>query len=137
MRYDIILHIDFDSSEALRLGFHQAFNYRKEAQLHKHGLTAQDIAERAGFVSLEDVDTFRVVMVVNGPAVHQLVKENEALYAEAKEAVAGGLTILAGACAMEDYGVEAGELWDIVEVVPSVTLEIVKLQHEGYTYIKV
>jgi intracellular sulfur oxidation DsrE/DsrF family protein len=38
---------------------------------------------------------------------------------------------------MEDYGVEAGDLWDIVEVVPSVTLEILKLQHEGYAYIKV
>lgn len=137
MKYDTVLHVNFDSPEALKLGFLQAAAYKDEAIRHKHGLTAQEIAARAGFVSLEDIDVCDVVMVVDGPAVQKLAMTHGDLLQAAQEAVEGRLRIAVDAVSLEYYGVSREELWPFVEVVPSSILELIRLQHEGYAYIKV
>ena len=76
-------------------------------------------------------------MVVNGPAVQQLVKENTELLAKAQKAVDNGLKIHAGQFALDSYHIEKERLWPFVEVVPSATLDLVQLQHAGFAYMKV
>ena len=56
---------------------------------------------------------------------------------QAQEAVANGLKIHVGQCAMNSYHVEKDMLWSFVEVVPSATLDLVQLQNAGFAYMKV
>ena len=137
MKYDVILHVDQDSADTFKQGLRQAMDYREEAVRHRHSMTAQEIAARAGFASLEDTDVFEVVMMVDGPAVRQLTAERSDLLSAAKEAAAGGLRIMVDASSLDHHGIDRGKLWPIAEVVRSSTLELIKLQHAGYTYIKV
>ena len=137
MKFDLLLHVDTDDAEVFSLAFSQAASYRNEAALKHHSISAQDIALDAAFISLEEVDTFNMVMVVNGAAVKQLTRDNTALLAQAKEAAANGLRLHVGQCALDRHGLTRQQIWDMAEVVPSATLDLVRLQHEGYAYIKV
>jgi intracellular sulfur oxidation DsrE/DsrF family protein len=137
MKFNLLLHVDADDAAVFSLAFSQAASYRKEALLRHHSISAQDIALDAAFISLEDLDTFKMVMVVNGAAVKQLVRENTGLLAKAKEAAANGLRLHVGQCALDRHGLAKEQIWDMAEVVPSATLDMVQLQHEGYAYIKV
>ncbi len=137
MKYDLLIHVNTNDPEVFKLAFSQAANYKKEALLKRHKISAVDFATKAGFMALEEVETFKLVMVVNGPAVKQLVKENSELLGKAQEAVANGLKIHAGQCAMHSYKLEKDMLWSFVEVVPSATLDIVQLENSGFAYMKV
>ena len=75
--------------------------------------------------------------MVNGAAVKQLVRNNTELLAKAEEAAANGLRLHVGQCALDRHGLTKAQIWDMAEVVPSATLDMVQLQHEGYAYIKV
>lgn len=88
-------------------------------------------------MALEGEAPFKLIMVVNGPAVQQLVKENTELMEVAQQAIANGLKIHVGQCAMNSHHLEKDMLWPFVEVVPSATLELVQLQDAGFSYIKV
>ena len=137
MKFDLVIHVNADNPEVFKLAFSQAANYKKEAMLKRHKISALDIAAKAGFTALSEVETFKLVMVVNGPAVQQLVKENTELLARAQDAVANGLKIHVGQCAMNAYHIEKSMLWSFVEVVPSATLDLVQLQNSGFAYMKV
>ncbi len=137
MKFDLLLHVDADDPAVFSLAFSQAASYRKEALLKHHSISAQDIAIEAAFVSLEDFETFSMVMVVNGAAVKQLVRNNTELLAKAEEAAANGLRLHVGQCALDRHGLTKAQIWDMAEVVPSATLDMVQLQREGYAYIKV
>ena len=137
MKYDLILHVNVNDADVFKLAFSQAAAYRKQALLKKHQISALDIAAEAGFGAIETFEGFKIVMVVNGAGVQQLVKENTDLLAKAQEAVANGLKIHVGQCSMDAYKVEKSQLWSFIEVVPSATLDMVTLQNEGFSYIKV
>ena len=137
MKFDLVIHVNANDPNVFSLAFSQAANYKKEALLKRHKISPQDIAAKAGFMALEEPETFKLVMVVNGPAVQQLVKENTELLGKAQNAVANGLKIHVGQCAMNSYHVEKDMLWSFVEVVPSATLDLVQLQNSGFAYMKV
>lgn len=137
MKFDLVIHVNTNDPNVFCLAFSQAANYKKEAILKQHKITPLDIAEKAGLVSLEETETFKLVMVVNGPAVQQLVKGNDELLAKAQKAVNNGLKIHAGQYALNSYNIEKERLWSFVEVVPSATLDLVQLQNSGFAYMKV
>lgn len=137
MKYDLVIHVNANNAEIFKLAFSQAANYKKEAMLKRHKISALDIATKAGFTALSEVETFKLIMVINGPAVQQLVKENTELLGKAQEAVANGLKIHVGQCAMDSYKLDKSMIWSCVEVVPSATLDLVQLQNSGFAYMKV
>ncbi|MBO6001983.1 MAG: DsrE family protein, partial [Mailhella sp.] len=53
-----------------------------------------------------------------------------------QEAIANGLKICAGRYSVESAGLDKGQLWSFVEIVPSATQLIVELQSKGYAYMK-
>ena len=79
MKFDLVIHVNANDPNVFRLAFSQAANYKKEALLKRHKISPMDIAAKAGLMALEEMETFKLVMVVNGPAVQQLVKENSEL----------------------------------------------------------
>ncbi len=138
MKNDLVIHVNTDNMEMLQLAFEQAANYRRETILRQHKLSAKDIALNAGLNKLmEGTAPFNLVMVANGPVVRMFVKGNAELQAMAEDAVAHGLKIHVGNYAVEKYGISRDDLWPFVEVVPSVTLDIVHMQEEGFSYLKV
>ena len=137
MNYDLVIHVNANDPAVLELAFSQAANYRKAALAKRHKISPQEIAVEAGFMALEGEAPFKLIMVVNGPAVQQLVKENVELMEVAQQAIANGLKIHVGQCAMNSHHLEKDMLWPFVEVVPSATLELVQLQDAGFSYIKV
>jgi len=136
MKYDLLFHVNANDPEVFKIAFGQAANYKREAN-RKRQLSALDIATKAAMGALEVEQGFRLVMVVNGPAVRQLLKDNTELQEFAEKAVNNGLKIHAGQYALEAGKITKDDLWSFVEIVPSATLEIVQLQNEGFAYIKV
>ncbi|MCQ2444787.1 MAG: DsrE family protein [Mailhella sp.] len=136
MKYDVLFHIDEDNMGTFETALFQAANFRKEALIKKRKLSPIDIAVNAGMPNLEKEDGFRIVLVANGSAAQLLAKSNEKCLELAEEARAHGLEFHAGSYAMEQHGLRKEDLWPFVEVVPSATLDIVMLQHEGFAYIK-
>lgn len=136
MKFDILFHVDSEDEKSMKLALNQAANYKREAVLRKSKVSPLEIAVNAAAGALETPDPFHVVVVVNGPAVKLLTRDHEELLGRAQEAVANGVKFHAGSYAMKNYGVPADDLWTFVEVVPSATLDIVELQHQGYAYVK-
>lgn len=136
MKSNLLIHVNVNDPEIFEMAFIQAANYRKETLIKHEKISAQDFAWRAGLGALEQEDRFKVGMVVNGPAVKQLVKENTELLQKAQEAVANGLKIFAGKYAVEKAGLDKSRLWSVVEIVPSATQTIVELQNKGFAYMK-
>lgn len=137
MNYDLVIHVNANDPEVLKLAFSQAANYKKAAMTKRHKITPQDIAVKAGLMALEEAMPFKLIMVVNGPAAQLLVKENTELLKLAQDAMANGLKIHVGQCAMNSYQLTEDMLWPSVEVVPSASLDIVQLQESGFSYMKV
>ena len=75
-------------------------------------------------------------MVVNGPAAQLLKKENEELAARGAALMPQGLAIRVCNNALKAFGVDPAELWDGVEIVPAGVVEVVKLQREGFAYLR-
>ncbi len=136
MKHDLLIHVNVNDANVFEMAFGQAAHYRKETLIKHEKISAQELAMRAGLGALETEERFKIVMVVNGPAVRQLVKENAELLQRAQEAVANGLKIFAGRYAVETAGLEKSQLWSFVEIIPSATQTIVELQMKGYAYMK-
>ncbi len=137
MKKDLLIHVNVDDPKLFEMAFGQASNYRREMLITHEKLTSQDFAWRAALGALEVEDRFKVVMVVNGPAVKQLAKDNTKLLYKAQEAVSSGLKILAGKYAVEEAGLTKDDMWAFVEIVPSATQAIVELEDKGFAYMKV
>ncbi|QCC84606.1 hypothetical protein DDIC_01655 [Desulfovibrio desulfuricans] len=114
MNYDLCLHMDSKDPATLRLVLRNAANYIKALPEER----------------------FQLVVVANGPAVTQFVKSNEEFRAIAAPLQDQGLRILLCANALADNHIGHADLWPGCDVVPAGLVEIVRLQREGFAYIK-
>ena len=114
MYHDLIIHVDDNDPKRLNLAFNNYANYA---------------AALPG-------EEYRMVMVVNGPAAQLLKKENEERAARGAALMPQGLAIRVCNNALKAFGVDPAELWDGVEIVPAGVVEVVKLQREGYAYLR-
>ena len=114
MNYDLCLHMDADDPAMLRLTLKNAANYMK---------------------ALPD-QAFQLVLVANGPAVRQFVTANAEGAAQAAPLQAKGLHIRLCANALADNKLSPEDLWPGCQVVPAGLVEIVRLQRQGFAYIK-
>ncbi len=114
MNYDLLLHVDSDEPKVLNLAFNNAANY-------KNGLPGE---------------SFRMVLVANGPAVRLFTREHADLAARGAELTGMGLDIRLCANALKNNGISSDALWPGCRVVSAGVVEIVRLQREGFTYIK-
>lgn len=114
MNYDLCLHIDSREPSMLKLVLKNAANYIK-------GLPGE---------------RFQLVVVANGPAVTQFSKSNEEFRALAAPLQDQGLRILLCANALADNSMTNEDIWPGCDVVPAGLVEIVRLQREGFAYIK-
>ena len=137
MKKNLLIHVNANEPKLFEMAFGQASNYRREMLIAHEKMSEQDFAWRAAIGTLEAEERFKVVLVVNGPAVKQLVKGNSALLYKSQEAVSSGLKILAGKYAVDEAGLTRDDLWAFVEIVPSATQAIVELEDKGFAYMKV
>ena len=114
MYYDLIIHVDDNDKGRLNLAFSNAANYRA-------GLPGEE---------------FRIVLVANGPAVQLFTRENREMEEVARGLMAEGLSIRLCNNALTKFHVSASDLWEGCEVVPAGVVEIVKLQREGFAYLR-
>jgi intracellular sulfur oxidation DsrE/DsrF family protein len=114
MYYDLIIHVDDNDPKRLNLAFNNYANYA---------------AALPG-------EEYRVVMVVNGPAAQLLKKENADLAARGAELMKQGLAIRVCNNALKSFAVDAADLWEGVAIVPAGIVEVVKLQREGFAYLR-
>ncbi|MDD4701196.1 MAG: DsrE family protein [Desulfovibrio sp.] len=114
MNYDLCLHIDSKEPAILKLVLKNAANYIK-------GLPGE---------------RFQLAVVANGPAVTQFSKSNEEFRAQAAPLQDQGLRILLCANALADNGMTQDDVWPGCDVVAAGLVEIVRLQREGFAYIK-
>ena len=114
MNYNLVLHVDSDNPGTLALAFTNAANYR---------------AALPG-------GTFKMVLVANGPAVKLFTRGEEALAAQGEDIATQGLEIRLCNNALTKFGIDPAQIWDCATVVPAGVVELVRLQNEGYSYIK-
>ena len=114
MNYDLCLHIDSNEPASLKLVLKNAANYNK-------GLPGQ---------------RFQLVVVANGPAVTHFTRKNEEFRAVAAPLQDQGLRILLCANALADNNISHDDIWPGCDVVPAGLVEVVRLQREGFAYIK-
>ena len=114
MNYDLCLHMDSKDPAVMRLVLRNAANYIKALP-----------GER-----------FQLVIVANGPAVTQFTTANEECRAIAAPLQEQGLRIMICANAMADNNLAPTDLWPGCNIVPAGLVEVVRLQREGFAYIK-
>ncbi|MBE6441912.1 MAG: DsrE family protein [Desulfovibrio sp.] len=114
MNYDLCLHMDSKEPAVLRLVLANAANYIK-------GLPGE---------------RFQLVIVANGPAVTQFTADNGEFRDMAAPLQEKGLRILLCANALAANNIDKAALWPGCDVVPAGLVEIVRLQREGFAYIK-
>lgn len=106
-----------------------------------------DIEEKGRFmVALGNVENFLravqqekadVRIVVNSTAAKLLRKEAAVEYAQRAEALARkGVRFLVCNNSLSMLGIDRSELLDLCEVVPAGIVELIRLQHEGFAYVK-
>lgn len=112
--YDLILHMDADDEKIFKIVAANARNYLN---------------------ALPDKE-FEVRIVVNAGAVKLFVAEREDLRALAAPLAKDGVKFLLCANALAANNIDRARLWPFCEVVPAGVVEIVRLEREGYAYIK-
>lgn len=114
MNYNLILHMDSDEANIMKLVLRNAANYL-------HALPGEN---------------FQLVIVANGPAVKSFVR-GQGEYAETLESLSRkGVQFRLCANALRDNGLEKEDLWPFCTIVPAGLVEIVELQRAGFAYIK-
>ena len=114
MNYNLCLHMDSNDPAIGKLVMKNANNYLN---------------------GLPD-EKFVLVVVANGPAVQQFVKTNAELYEMAKPLMERGVRFLLCNNALNDNNLGKDDVWPGTAVVPAGLVEIVRLQREGFAYIK-
>ncbi len=113
MNYDLLLHVDSDE-ESLRTALRNAQNYRN-----------------AGIS-----EPFTIAIVVNGKAV-ELLRRDTCRQAEAiRSLIAAGTTFYVCNNALTERKIDRSELVDGLAIVPAGIVQLVKLQREGFAYVK-
>ena len=114
MNYDLCLHIDRNDPAMLRLVLKNAANYIK-------GLPGEN---------------FQVAVVANGPSGTRFTNEHADLRELAAPLLAHGVRVMLCANALADNSIDDSRLWQGCTVVPAGLVEVVRLQREGFAYIK-
>ena len=114
MNYDLCLHIDSKEPAILKLVLVNAANYIKALPNER----------------------YQLAVVANGPSAVQFHKSNEEFCTMAAPLQEQGLRILVCANALANNNMTPEDLWSGCEVVPAGLVEIVRLQREGFAYIK-
>lgn len=113
MDYNAVIHIDFGEESRFRLVARNCENYLK---------------------ALPD-EKFELVVVANGDAV-TLFTGREDLRELAAPLMANGVRFKICANALAEHNIDPVKLWPGCLVVPAGLAEIVKLQKQGYAYLK-
>ncbi len=114
MNYNLVLHVDSDDPKTLALAFSNAANYK---------------------AALPN-ESFRMVLVANGPAVKRFTRADRDLAEQGEKLAQQGLEIMLCNNALKKFAIEREHLWDCAVVVPAGVVELVHLQREGFAYIK-
>lgn len=114
MNTDLLLHVDSNEPAILNLALTNAANYAKALPGEKP----------------------RMVLVANGPAVSLFTVRHPELAARGAELAGMGLEIRLCANALQNNGISPDDLWPACQVVPAGVVELVRLQREGFAYIK-
>lgn len=77
-----------------------------------------------------------IVIVANGPAVKLLGKDDPTYAARVGALIEKGVSIRACNNSMNDFSLARDFICPGCEVVPAAILELVRLQHAGYAYVK-
>lgn len=113
MNYDLLLHVDSDE-ESLRTALRNAQNYRN-----------------AGIS-----EPFTIAIVINGKAV-ALLRRDTCRQAEAIGAlIAAGTAFYVCNNALSERKIDRSELVGGLTIVPAGIVQLVKLQQEGFAYVK-
>lgn len=115
MYNDLCLHVDSAAPETLQLLLANAANYYKD---------------------LPDGDASRLEVVANGPAVTLFTDAHKDLRDKAEPLMARGMRVKLCANAIAGFGVDRERLWPGCEIVPGGVFELIRLQREGFAYIK-
>lgn len=114
MNYDLVVHVDMNDASRLGLALNNIANY---------------LAALPG-------ERCRVRLVANGPAVQLFRKISCPHAARIAKLAADGVTFALCANALKAFGLSPDELFSAVEIVPAGVVELVRLQREGFAYIK-
>jgi len=114
MFYDLLVHVDDNDAARLNLALNNCANYA---------------AALPG-------ETFRTVMVVTGPAAKLFSRSNEEQSARGRQLMAQGLSIRVCQNALKAAGLAREDVWEGCEIVPAGMVEIVRLQRDGFAYVK-
>lgn len=114
MNTDLLLHVDSDEPAVLKLAFANAANYANALPGEKP----------------------RMVLVANGPAVKLFTSQHSELAARGRELADMGLDIRLCANALKGNDISRDALWPVCHVVPAGMVELVRLQREGFAYVK-
>jgi hypothetical protein len=113
MYYDMLIHIDGDLPT-----FNMAI---KNVNNYVNALTGEE---------------YSVAIVINGNAIEYLRHTICPQYETIKKLCSGNLRIYACNNAIREHGIEPTELIPEAVVVPAGIVHIVKLQRDGYAYVK-
>ena len=114
MNYDLCLHADSNDPAIIRLVLKNANNYL-------NGLSGEK---------------FRLVVVANGPAVQRFTKAEDELFKMAEPLMAKGVEFKLCSNALRDNAIGEADIWPGAVIVPAGLVEVVRLQREGFAYIK-
>ena len=120
MNLNLVLHVDLNDPQRLNMAFDNVANYMNYLAELPEGSSAS------------------IVLVGNGPSVQLFRKagEHEALEARASDLMKKGLEIRLCMNALRKFSISAEELWAGCTPVSGGIPELVRLQNEGYSYIK-
>ena len=113
MYYDLLVHVDLPEEQRFVMALNNMANYLA-------ALAAQPC---------------RIVLLANGGAVSHLVG-GSVLADRIRELQTRGVSFRACANALRNASLTAENLLEGVEIVPAGVVEIVRLQREGFAYIK-
>lgn len=114
VNYDVVMHLDSRDPDIFRLVCRNAANYLN---------------------ALPDED-FQLHIVANGGGAPCFSGGNAEFRRMAQELVDRGVTIKLCANALAEHNIARDEVWPGCQIVPAGVVEIVRLQREGFAYIK-
>lgn len=112
--YDAILHLDSKDPAMLQLVLKNANNYL-------NGLPDEN---------------FQLHIVVNGAGVTLFTNDHQDLKDLAHPVKMRGVKFKLCANAIKEHNINSQNLWDWCDIVPAGLVEVVRLQREGFAYIK-
>jgi len=111
--FKAVIHVNFPDSERQKHGLKNVANMLKEVG-----------------------ETFEVEVVCHGGGIGLLVKEQSQHSAEVERLIKAGVRFAACENTMRDKSISKESLLPGVVTVPSGAVEIIRKQHEGYSYFK-